>query len=211
MADFRNTPDRRQGRVEANVNKFNFDLINILGQELKPKLFTIPEGSEEEESKYSFLGTPVYSNLEFPAGEYRDNDGSVISFQGIRIDSCVFDVSIGKNIIKTAINGRDGTVKQFISMGDYAIDVNGAFVGQSDANNSGFSVSQTGLVPESEIRKFNAIIRCPQEVEVFSEFLDFFGISTVVIEFGGFSQREGFRDSIYFSIQMLSDSPIELK
>tara|TARA_R110000796_G_scaffold74629_8_gene167823 strand:- start:2817 stop:3452 length:636 start_codon:yes stop_codon:yes gene_type:complete len=211
MADFRNTPNRREGRIEKNVNKFNFDLQDIAVQNLKPKLFTVQDSEEETPPKYSYLGTPVYSNLEFPPGQYKDNEGRVINFEGIRLDSVLFDVSIEKNIIRTAINGRDGTVKQFISMGDYAINVQGVIIGQSDANNAGFEVSGTNLIPEGEIRKFNDIIKCPQEIEVVSEFLDFFDVSTVVIEGAGFSQREGFRDSVYFSAGMLSDAPIELK
>lgn len=211
MPDFRNTANRREGRLEVNVNKFNFDLQDIAIQALKPKLFAPQENDQETPSKYSFLGTPVYSNLEFPAGQYRDNDGLLIEFDGIRLDTVLFDVSIEKNIVRTAINGRDGTVKQFISLGDYAINVQGVIVGESDATAGGFDVSQTNLVPEGELRKFNAIIKCPQEVEVISEFLDFFDVSTVVIEGGGFTQREGFRDSVYFSIGMLSDVPVELK
>jgi hypothetical protein len=211
MADFRNTPDRREGRIEANVNKFNFDLQNLGIQNLKPKLFNVPENDQEEAFKFSFLGTPVYSNLEIPAGQYKDNQGRVVEFEGIRLDTVLFDVSIDKNIVRTAINGRNGTVKQFISMGDYAINVQGVIIGKTQANNASFDVEQTGTVPEEEIRKLNQIINCPQEIEVISEFLEFFEISTVVVEGGGFSQREGFRDSVYFSFGMLSDTPIELK
>lgn len=159
----------------------------------------------------SYVGTPVFSNLEIPAGQYKSLKGEVIQFDGIRIDTVLFDVSIEKNIVRTPINGRDGTVKQFISMGDYAISCQGIIIGETDAVNAGFDVSETNLVPETEIRKLNEIMKVPQEIEVVSEFLDFFDVSTVVIEGANFSQREGFRDSIYFSCGMLSDAPIELK
>lgn len=180
-------------------------------QLVKPKLFTVDSVEDENAYKMSYIGTPVYSNLEIPAGEYRSLQGDVIAFDGIRIDTVLFDVNIEKNIIRTAISGRDGTEKQYISLGDYAINCQGILIGESDATNSGFSVEKTDRVPEAEIRKLNEIMRVPQEVEIISEFLDFFDISTVVIEGADFGQREGFRNSIYFSLRMLSDTPIELK
>lgn len=180
-------------------------------QLLKPKLFTVESQAVEDNDRVSFMGTPVFSNLEIPAGQYKNVKGETIPFDGIRIDTVLFDVTIEKNIVRTPINGRNGTIKQFISMGDYAINCQGIIIGESDAVNSGFDVSRTDLVPEAEIRKLNEILNVPQEIEVVSEFLDFFDISTVVIQGGNFSQREGFRDSIYFSMGMLSDTPIELK
>lgn len=210
MADFK-LNDRREGRIEANVNRFNFDLQDIFVQNIKPKLFNKQNVDEEEPARYSYLGTPVYSNFEIPAGQYKDNEGRVVDFEGIRLDTVLFDVTIEKNIVRTAINGRDGTVKQFISLGDYAINMQGILNGESNETNVGFEVAQINSVPEKEIRKLNEIIKCPQEIEVISEFLDFFDISTVVIEGGGFTQREGFRDSVYINLGMLSDAPIELK
>lgn len=193
------------------MSEFNFILDNTGFKNLKPKKFDEVDVEQEAVKKYSYLGTPVFSNLEIPAGQYKDNNGETIVFDGIRIDTVLFDVSIEKNIVRTPINGRDGTVKQYISLGDYSIACQGIIIGETDAVNAGFSVKETNLVPELEIRKLNAIFKVPQEIEVISEFLDFFDISTVVIQGGGFSQREGFRDSVYFSFGMLSDTPIELK
>jgi len=187
-------------------------IVTGLGvQLLKPNLFDVESIDQEATDRVSFLGTPVFSNLEIPAGQYRDNQGQIVPFDGIRIDTVLFDVSIEKNIVRTPINGRDGTVKQYISLGDYSISCQGIIIGETDAANAGFDVSRTNVVPEAEIRKLNEIIKVPQEIEIVSEFLDFFDVSTVVIQGGGFSQREGFRDSIYFTLGMLSDAPIELR
>jgi len=175
------------------------------------KKFDKPDVELEKINKYSYLGTPVFSNLEIPAGQYKNLNGETIQFDGIRLDTVLFDVSITKNIIKTAINGVDGTIKQFISMGDYEINAQGLIIGETSADNGGFSVNETNRVPESEIRKFNEIIRVPQEIEIISEFLDFFDISTIVIEGANVGQREGFRDSYYFSFGMISDTPVELR
>ena len=190
--------------LQFNISGLGVSIIN-------PRVFRSDLPNEEVTERISYLGTPVFSNLEIPSGQYVNNEGEVVNYDGIRIDTVLFEVSIEKNIVRTPINGRDGTVKQYISLGDYSISCQGIIIGESDASNSGFDVSRTDVVPEAEIRKLNEIFKIPSEIEIFSEFLDFFDISTVVIQGGNFAQREGFRDSIYFNLGMLSDAPVELK
>ncbi len=172
-------------------------------------LASVPE--EEAFDKYSLLGTPVYSNFEIPAGEYTDLSGNKIQFRGIRIDSCLIDISQERNIIRTAISGVNGTIKQFISDGDYVINLSGIIFGISNEGNSGMEMANIIGVPEEEIRKFKAICSVPREIEVVSKFLDFFDISTVVISSPSFSEIEGKRNQISFTLNMYSDKPIELK
>jgi len=199
--------------MDNTINKAKFAIKGGGIQLLKPLLFTPQEAAPEETTRNSYLGTPVYSNLEIPSGNYKDNDGNIVPYEGIRIDTVLFDVSIEKNIVTTPINGRDGTVKQFISMGDYQINVQGILTGTTTEGNGSFTVANTyeDYVPEEEIRKLNELIKIPTSLEVYSEFLDFMDISTVVIQGGNIAQREGFRDSVYFSLGFLSDAPIELK
>lgn len=196
-----------------NAQNFKFDLANIGIQNVKAKVFSIPdEFPDEIADKKSYLGTPVFSNLEIPAGQYETDEGVFINFEGIRLDTVLFDITLEKNIVRTAINGKNGTVKQFISDGDYQIGVVGVINGGSSQTESGdFRSYMTLNVPEEEVRKLNAILKVPQEIEIVSEFLDFFDISTVVIQGGTIAQKEGFRDSLYINMGFLSDTPIELK
>lgn len=191
------------------MSTFSFFAKDLLSKNLKQ--FDAQEVEQEETARYSYLGTPVFSNIEIPKGIYIDNKGNTINFDGIRFDTALIDVTIEKNIVRTAINGLNGTVKQFISLGDYSVNVQAIIIGQTDANNSGFEVAATDRVPESEIRKLNKILQVPQEIEIISEFLDFFDISTVVMTGGNVSQREGYRDSVFANFGLLSDTPIELK
>lgn len=191
------------------MSTFSFFAKDLLSKKLKQ--FDAQEVEQEETARYSYLGTPVFSNLEIPEGLYIDNQGNTINFEGIRFDTALMSVTIEKNIVRTAINGLNGTVKQFISLGDYAVDIQAIIIGQTDANNSGFDVTATDRVPETEIRKLNKILQVPQEIEIISEFLDFFDISTVVMTGGNVAQREGYRDSVFANFGLLSDTPIELK
>lgn len=199
------------------MKNFNFAindlLINAQGRafsEVKSSLLST-EIEEEAFDKRSLFGTPVYSNLEIPAGEYTDLEGKTIKYEGIRIDTIMFDVSQERNIVRTQISGRNGTVKQFISDGDFVINCTGIITGRSVEQSKGFQVQNVVGAPEEEIRKLKAICSIPKEIEVVSEFLDFFDITTVVINSPSYSQKEGSRGEILFQMQMYSDQPIELK
>jgi hypothetical protein len=195
------------------ANNFKFDLTNLGFQNLKPKVFSTSDNDlDEVADKQSYLGTPVFSNLVIPAGQYKTDEGVLIDFEGIRLDTVLFDITLPKNIVKTAINGQNGTVKQFIGLLDYEINVQGIITGGSSQTESGdFTTFMSLGAPEEEVRKLNAILKVPQEIEVVSEFLDFFDISTVVVEGGRIAQKEGSRDVLYLNMGLLSDTPIELK
>lgn len=202
----------RAGLSQVNVAEAG---RGFAANRLKAEIFrqNINQDPEPEADLRSYLGTPVYSNLIIPSGQYRNNENQVISYSGIRLDTILFEVIPTKNIIRTAINGTDrGTVKQYISLGDYEIRGSGILTGSSfeTAGGQEFNVERLEDVPELEIRKLNEIFKVPQEIEVVSEFLDFFGISTVVVQSMGIAQIEGYRDSLLFNIDMLSDTPIEL-
>lgn len=184
--------------------------------QLKASVFNqnLEEIQMDETSFTSYLGTPVYSNFIIPSGQYTNNAGEVVTYDGIRMDSVLFEVTPTKNIVRTAINGSEvGTVKQYISMGDYEIRGTAIITGQSLETSGGqtFNVNKTSTTPEQEIRKLNAIFKIPQEFEVESEFLDFLDISTIVMEGMRVAQVEGYRDTIAVDFFMLSDTPVELR
>lgn len=191
--------------------EYNFNLANLGLENVNVREFEAPQGEAQEAARFSYLGTPVYTSLVIPSGQYIDNEGQTIAFEGVRIDTVLMDVSLEKNIVRTPINGRNGTVKQFIGLGDYAVNVQAIINGTSSEVSGGFTVENTNQIPEEEIRKLNAILQVPQEIEIISEFLDFFDISTVVIEGGNIAQREGYFDSFILSMGLLSDTPVELR
>ena len=76
----------------------------------------------------SFYGTPVMSRLilgdqNSATFNYTDINGNTQTLDSVTLECCIMVASQEKNIIKTSLEGRDGTVKQFISNGDYKIDV----------------------------------------------------------------------------------------
>lgn len=161
--------------------------------------------------RYSLLGTPVLSTIEIPSGSYKDAAGKTIQFDGIRIDTAIMSVSQSKNIVTTAINGRNGTVKEYVSDGDYYISISGLITGESSESNRKFTVQNIGgEYPENDVRKLVEICRVPESVEIISEFLDFFEIRRVVVTSFRLVQTPGLKSGQAFEMELLSDDSIEL-
>lgn len=177
-------------------------ILNQSGlQKASPPQFESPaDWTPDDPIKNSVLGTPIWSNLKFPKGNYQTLDGEIIAFEGIEIDSVIMTVSQSKNVITTAVQGRNGTVKEYIADGDFVIQISGALCGP-----------QMDVYPEAEFANLLEILRAPVSVKVESEFLSFFGISEIVVTNFETPQTQGFRNMQYFTIGALSDEPIELR
>lgn len=209
-------PDQTK-RVASVLNNKEKDYI-IRGfalQSLQSKFFNVetelsdtPHTSDKQPPDVSF-GRPVYTNLEFEAGRFLPLDGgSIISYEPIRLDAVLMTVSMTKNIVTTAIQGRNGTIKEYASDGDYMIDVKGVLTGPGQ-----------NRYPKNEVELLIRLLTAPTTLKVTSSFLSNFGsmsataiegISEVVIESFDFPQSEGFHNVQLFHIRMLSDTPIEL-
>lgn len=166
--------------------------------------------AERVARRKSYLGTPVWNTLEIPAQRVQTLDG-VRPFEGIRIDTVLMQVTESKNIITTALQGVDGTVKEYISKGDYQIQMSGILVGESSESNKKFTVgkgSEDSI--DSELYKLIQICDAPATIEVISDFLQLFEIKNIVIQSVTYQQQEGRKKQIAFDISALSDNPIEL-
>ncbi len=189
---------------------------SVLGL-VKPKLFRPGKGIEsnkEDEYKVgelvqddvertSLFGTPVFSNLEIKPFSYDTLDGENIQIaNGIIIDTVIFTVTQTKNIVKTPIQGRNGTVKEYVSDGDYLIEISGAIV------------SPDRTYPQTEVNELIQILKAPTAIpadSLISEYLNWFDIHSIVIESYDFPQTEGTRNQQEFRISAVSDIPVELE
>ena len=134
------------------------------------------------------LGTKVYSDLRL---KYGDVD--------IYFDTVIFGISQTKNIVTTAVQGRNGTIKEYISDGDYQIDVQLLVV------NNGSKIYPADLVND-----FIGLLQVQDSLECISPFLQAFNIFNVVVESYKALSREGFMNTQPFELTLLSDNPIEL-
>lgn len=167
---------------------------NVTAQELNINQKTFAD----KPVSVSSLGTPVFSNLQFLADNYTDNYGKVTSFKTITFDAVIMTVSQSKNIVITQIQGRDGTVKEEIGLGDYIITINGIITGGN------------GHYPIDEVREFKKMLNANKTLEVVSTYLQNLDVTNLVIKDYEFAQEYGGYSYQRFSITALSDSLQEI-
>jgi len=150
----------------------------------------------------SSLGTPIYSNLILkPVPIYTDFTGKTIypSGQDIVLNTCIITIDQPIRIVKTEIQGRDGTVKEYIGKDDAKITINGIITGSN------------GIYPKLDVYFLKTWLDAPVSKQITAWWLDNLGISQIVIDSYSFPQVEGGYSYQMFSISAISDNPVELK
>lgn len=121
-------------------------------------------------------------------------------------NECIITLNMEKNIVTTALQGRNGTIKEYISDGDYNISVDAGISTYTLDYKEDFDIAYP-IDAVAELKKFLSI---PEALEVQSDFLEIFGIKSAVVKSFGLQQEtHSNRQSI--NIQMLSDEPYEIK
>lgn len=198
----------QQTKQNYIIQGFSLSRLKTQLYQVRPQTEDDPLQSSKDPAPGQF-GLPIFTNLEFEFGNYQDlNTGEVIQYNPVRLDTVLMTVSMTKNVITTPIQGRSGTVKEFVNDGDFEIDVKGVLIGEGQRE-----------YPEQQMEELIRILTVPDTLEITSEYLTNFGvispggvegISQVVITDFNFPQREGFRNAQLFQFKMLSDTPIEL-
>lgn len=86
----------------------------------------------------------------------------------------VCSVSASRNIVKTALVGLKGTVKEYIAAGDYEISITVGLVAVEDGK-------VVDKYPAEGVRKLREVLDHPEALSVDSEFLRLFEINRLVI------------------------------
>jgi hypothetical protein len=186
---------------------------------LKPKFFKIDSKKVEVENfaydrdeagvvggnggydiKSGFLGMPVWDLVTLVANPYTTDDGTVINTKSqLQLPVALCEVSNVRNIIKTTIAGRNGTIKEYMSDGDYTVNIKGSLV------------SQYSNIPPSELMyELKTIIEHPEALQVYANFLEYFDVTWLVVEEPIVRQREGCRNVVDFELRCSSDRPVTL-
>jgi len=188
------------------IPQINIDRIPEVANRILSR-YTVDTEQSDEATAISNLGTPIYSNLEFlkTSGTSADNSIAVGEQRGnsqvlLRIDTVLMVVTQTKEIVRTAIQGRNGTVKEYISEGDYMINIQGAIM--SDIPN---------VYPREDVELFIEICSLKKSIPIASMFLDMFSIQNIVVGDFSIAEKIGSRNEVPFQINALSDYPIEFK
>ncbi|MDO4763833.1 MAG: DUF6046 domain-containing protein [Flavobacteriaceae bacterium] len=121
-------------------------------------------------------------------------------------NECLISLNMEKNIVTTALQGRNGTIKEYISDGDYNITIDAGISTYEIDKEEGYTLDY----PIDAIAELKNILSLPETLEVQSDFLGIFGIKSAVVK--SFSlQQETHSNRQSINIQMLSDEPYEIK
>lgn len=121
-------------------------------------------------------------------------------------NECLIFLNMEKNIVTTALQGRNGTIKEYISDGDYNITIDAGVSTYEIDKEEGYSLDY----PIDAVAELKSILSLPETLEVQSDFLELFGIKSAVVK--NFSlQQETHSNRQSINIQMLSDEPYEIK
>ncbi|MBD3748936.1 MAG: hypothetical protein IE931_05525 [Sphingobacteriales bacterium] len=194
----------------AQYNSFNLiDLYTkVFG--IKGVRFAIPTESQSDEGSiefatpstqvkskakaYSLLGAPVYEVItcKIPVnGGFKD-----YTFP----DWPLLDVSAAKNIVKTPLKGKDGTVKEYINIDDYQITIRGILINYNSDE-----------YPEDLVNSLHQLFKVNQEMQVTTALLNLLDIHNIVITDLKLPEVEGYSNIQPYVISALSDEPVELK
>ena len=181
----------RQGQITAQSIIVGKIKTNLIRASITPRVDLFPDNSVPS----AMLGTPVYDQIIIKREIDSANVNDVFKFE-----SALININQPRNIVKTPIQGRNGTVKEYISDGDYEISVRGIIASDKALRS-----------PREFIESLHNLLLEQNEIVLVSDFIGLFKITYVVVENYNFSQIEGSVNQIQFDIKLISDEPVELK
>lgn len=180
---------------------------------LKQKLITIngsavanqnaandPNNAATGYDKNSIFGTPIWDTLTFDPLTYQDFQGQTVNLSKFTVDIALFEIYNPRHIIITPITGRNGDIKEYMSDGDYIINIKGQLVNPIP-----------NTPPEQLIRALNSFCKSQVEIGVTNTILSYLDIFYIVIMEPKFTQRMGERNVIDYELQCRSEVPFQLK
>lgn len=203
-------PSALQSQSQLILSSFALNLI-------KPKFFQLGKGlnpnySEQDNLKQgmknaslSAFGLPVFGALTLAGSSTNSNlnyetlDGKTISLAPIVIPIVLFEITQEKHIVKTSIVGRNGTIKEYASDGDFQINIRGII--SSNAND---------VYPVNEVQSLLEYCNAPVDIVATSDVLALFGITNIIVDSFKFEQIEGNRSTVPFEINALSEPAYEI-
>ena len=135
-----------------------------------------------------YLGRPVFSDVSIKV-----DDRSLLFINAIMTVERAF------TIVKTTLQGRQGTVKEYIGAEDYRVTIAADLI----PNNA-------DKYPVSDMQKLIAIMNSQKQIEVISEFLSLFDIRYLVPDIIRVYQVAGQQSRQSVELHFLSDKDIQL-
>lgn len=183
------------------IRRYNLAGVRPLAVRDNPYDGKVNQADDRDPELYkSALGTPVVIDLTFQSVTYTDFiQNRQVTTDEVRLETVLCTVNRPTIIVKTQIQGRNGTVKEYISKDDYQLTINGIIAGQN------------GQYPEAEALAVQRMAEAPVAIPVVSRFLNGMGIYNIVVTDYSMPQNAGGISRQDFTINAISDEPLELQ
>lgn len=167
----------RQSKDRDSMKQEDYKLGTLPG-------YSLPSGAAEGSRPVNKSEEKWHGGSDYWLGRYALTDMVVkVPDEGLLlINDVTVNVSLQKEIVRTALVGRAGTIKEYITDGDYQLSMT---VGIVATDENGEIIDQ---YPERAVAQLREIFERPEALEVSSAFLDLFGITRMVVT--GFSARQ---------------------
>jgi hypothetical protein len=150
------------------------------------------------------LGSPVMQDITFQSVSYTDHQtGTTKKTPEIKMIDILMSVNLPTTIVKTQIQGRPGTVKEYIGEDDWQITINGFLLAPNGQNPSGAIVDL-----KSMIRNFK---NTQASIPVVCTWLNNLDIFNIVIEDFAMEQQAGGYSKQAFTITAISSHDVLLQ
>jgi Domain of unknown function (DUF6046) len=145
----------------------------------------------------SILGTPWIEQVFFA----KTRDWRGVEFEGFELPATtMIDVSCRKNIVETAVAGRDGTFKELISAEDYRLRVRGLLINHKSLD-----------PPHAEMRSLHELFKMQGSIAVEGRLMRLLDIDKVVIVSYNMGATTGMPGVRSFEMELISDQVEEME
>jgi hypothetical protein len=200
---------RNPNKYQAGISKLNVQPVSANPYKADTVQANYIQQDETRPAKMSGMGgIPTFVDIVLtgPSGNpnttdtYTDNiTGKQVEIPTIYFEAVICTVEFAMNIVKTPIQGRNGTVKEYIGQDDAKITFNGVICGTN------------GVYPKSDVAALYKWAQSPVSKGVVCGYLQNLGITNVVVESISIPQTIGGYSFQQFSLHCISDLPVELK
>ena len=177
---------------------FNINVNEILNT--KDKAFSGINFNESESKDFIIDKTGGDFNLRvFAPLIFEPLTKSDLKLPSLRIDAVTVNLNRSKNIKKESIEGRDSTIKEHITNGDFSISIDGLI-----ANEKGDEY------PKEKLFLLKQFLNAPYSLRVTHAILNRFGIYELVIDSYSIPSISGTKNIQKFTASATSDETVEL-
>jgi Domain of unknown function (DUF6046) len=187
--------------VNDLIRYYNMSNIQVPVVAQNPYDGKVPASAVADKQLYrSQINTPVVADITFDSVEYADYVTGFHKFTDRFTQYTVLiTVSQAKKIVKTEIQGLDGTVKEYIGLGDYSVTINGIIVGDNR------------VYPRADVLTLKKMLDAPVAIPVYCAYLNDLGINNLVIDEYTLPQDAGSYSKQAYTINASSDYAIDLQ